>query len=79
MSESWAIQLSRLVIGRLSPFECHAYPPAPAKLERIAGCGSSPVVQYQGTGDYFLDLPLARGLGVACLPRRGLGERPFRA
>jgi len=30
-------------------------PPAPEKLERIAGCGSSPVVRYEGTGAYFLD------------------------
>ena len=30
-------------------------PPAPAKLERIVGCGSSPVVEYRGTGAYFLD------------------------
>ena len=30
-------------------------PTAPAKLERIVGCGSSPVVDYTGTGAYFLD------------------------
>ena len=30
-------------------------PPVPEKLERIAGCGSSPVVRYGGTGAYFLD------------------------
>ena len=30
-------------------------PPAPGKLERLAGCGSSPVVSYAGTGAYFLD------------------------
>ena len=30
-------------------------PPAPERLERIAGCGSSPVVSYGGTGAYFLD------------------------
>ena len=30
-------------------------PPAPAELRRIVGCGSSPVVQYEGTGAYFLD------------------------
>jgi hypothetical protein len=30
-------------------------PPAPGKLTRIAGCGSSPVVRYEGTGAYFLD------------------------
>jgi len=26
-----------------------------AKLKEIAGCGSSPVIQYNGTGAYFLD------------------------
>lgn len=30
-------------------------PPAPGRLTRIMGCGSSPLVQYEGTGAYFLD------------------------
>jgi hypothetical protein len=30
-------------------------PPAPASLVRLAGCGSSPVVDYAGTGAWFLD------------------------
>jgi len=30
-------------------------PPRPQSLEQIAGCGSSPVVFYEGTGSYFLD------------------------
>ncbi|AHJ97084.1 hypothetical protein Hsw_1489 [Hymenobacter swuensis DY53] len=30
-------------------------PRKPAALRRVAGTGSSPVVQYQGTGAYFLD------------------------
>lgn len=30
-------------------------PPDSAKLEEIAGCGSSPIVSYEGTGCYFLD------------------------
>jgi hypothetical protein len=30
-------------------------PPKPAALERVAGCGSSPVVRYEGTGCYFLE------------------------
>lgn len=30
-------------------------PPAPERLERVAGCGSSPIVGYEGTGAYFLD------------------------
>ncbi len=30
-------------------------PPHPERLERVFGCGSSPVVRYEGTGAYFLD------------------------
>lgn len=30
-------------------------PPAPEKLERIVGCGASPMVAYEGTGAYFLE------------------------
>lgn len=33
----------------------HSRPPSPARLLRVAGCGSSPVVEYGGTGAYFLD------------------------
>lgn len=36
-------------------------PPAPASLEHIAGSGNSPLVQYDGTGAYFLDR-LASGI-----------------
>ena len=30
-------------------------PPSPKKLKRVAGTGSSPVVEYAGSGAYFLD------------------------
>ncbi len=30
-------------------------PPKPAQLERIIGCGSSPMLEYEGTGSYFLE------------------------
>ncbi len=30
-------------------------PPAPERLERIVGCGSSPVARYEGTGAYFIE------------------------
>src|SRR5690606_24411256 len=30
-------------------------PPDPARLERVAGYGASPVVEYEGLGVYFLD------------------------
>ena len=41
----------------------HTRPPAPEKLERVAGCGSSPIIGYGGTGAYFLDR-MAPGLWV---------------
>ncbi len=30
-------------------------PPKPERLERVIGCGCSPVVEYEGTGAYFLE------------------------
>ncbi|MCJ7750855.1 MAG: hypothetical protein MUQ65_07140, partial [Armatimonadetes bacterium] len=30
-------------------------PPHPELLERVVGCGSSPMVAYEGTGSYFLE------------------------
>ncbi|MCX7046188.1 MAG: cellulase family glycosylhydrolase [Candidatus Sumerlaeota bacterium] len=30
-------------------------PPAPDKLTRVIGCGSSPLIEYEGTGAYFLE------------------------
>jgi hypothetical protein len=39
----------------------HTAPPAPARLHRIAGTGSSPIVSYEGSGAYFLDR-LAEGV-----------------
>ena len=30
-------------------------PPAPEKLEHVWGCGTSPIVSYEGSGAYFLD------------------------
>lgn len=30
-------------------------PVMPEKLQSVAGCGSSPIVKYEGTGAYFLD------------------------
>lgn len=33
----------------------HTQPAAPEQLEEIAGCGSSPLVEYEGTGAYFID------------------------
>ncbi len=33
----------------------NSHPLAPDKLQHIAGCGSSPLVTYDGTGAYFID------------------------
>jgi len=35
--------------------DTRAEPPHPELLERVVGCGSSPVVEYEGTGSYFLE------------------------
>jgi hypothetical protein len=35
--------------------DTRAIPPAPDQLRRLAGCGRSPLVDYDGTGAYFLD------------------------
>lgn len=35
--------------------DTHSLPPAPERLERVAGVGRSPIVAYDGTGAYFLD------------------------
>ena len=35
--------------------DTRSLPPAPERLERVAGVGRSPVVDYDGTGAYFLD------------------------
>ncbi len=54
---SYEEDLSEMVTERefLYSNDTSTAPPAPAKLERIIGCGSSPVVRYEGTGAYFLD------------------------
>lgn len=33
----------------------HTQPVAAERLEAVAGCGSSPIVSYEGTGAYFID------------------------
>jgi len=35
--------------------DTHSTPPAPNKLKKIVGFGSSPVIQYSGQGSYFID------------------------
>jgi hypothetical protein len=54
---SWNEALSERV-GETAFLYCNttrSRPPRPERLHRIAGCGSSPVVSYEGTGAYFLD------------------------
>lgn len=52
-------------------------PVAPDKLLSVAGCGSSPVVGYEGTGAYFLDR-LEEGLWrLEVMPDALLLEDPF--
>ena len=54
---SYEEQLSEMVTREafLYSNDTTTEPPAPGELQRVAGCGSSSVVQYQGTGAYFLD------------------------
>lgn len=39
----------------LSSNTTHTPPPRPQALTRVWGCGSSPVVSYEGSGAYFID------------------------
>lgn len=54
---SYENDLAELVSEKKFIYSNHtqSVPPAPDKLELIAGFGSSPMVQYDGTGAYFLD------------------------
>ena len=54
---SYEEDLSEMVTERefLHSNTARTKPPAPDKLERVVGCGSSPVVDYEGTGAYFLE------------------------
>jgi hypothetical protein len=54
---SYEEQLSEMVTDETFIYSnsTETRPPAPGELTRIVGCGSSPVVQYEGTGAYFLD------------------------
>ncbi len=52
-------------------------PPLSSSLKEIAGCGSSPVVQYDGTGIYFLDR-LSEGLWrLELMPDACLIDDPY--
>lgn len=48
------------------------------KLAQIAGCGSSPVVQYDGNGAYFLDKICDGGWRLEVYPDAMLVDNPFR-
>jgi len=54
---SYDEQLSEMVTPTTFMYsnDTKTQPPATGELRRIVGCGSSPVVQYEGTGAYFLD------------------------
>jgi hypothetical protein len=54
---SYEENLSELVSSDLFFYSnnTRSSPPAPAKLRRIVGFGSSPVVRYEGVGLYFMD------------------------
>jgi len=54
---SYEEDLSEMVTERefLYSNDTGTQPLAPELLERVVGCGSSPVVSYEGTGSYFLE------------------------
>jgi len=54
---SWQEALSERVGEKVFLYSnnTRSKPPRPERLQRIVGCGSSPVVSYDGTGAYFLD------------------------
>ncbi|HET7038556.1 MAG TPA: hypothetical protein VFH97_01630, partial [Gemmatimonadales bacterium] len=54
---SYAEDLSEMVADTVFLYsnDTRTAPPAPAGLRHVAGVGSSPVVEYGGTGAYFLD------------------------
>lgn len=54
---NYAEALSEMVTDRafLYANTTKSVPPHPERLERIVGCGSSPVARYEGTGSYFLE------------------------
>ncbi|MCU6167598.1 hypothetical protein KWH76_22610, partial [Enterobacter roggenkampii] len=52
-------------------------PVMPEQLQSVAGCGSSPIVKYEGTGAYFLD-KLENGLWrLEVMPDAVQIEDPF--
>ena len=52
-------------------------PESPSRLEQIAGCGASPVVDYGGTGAYFLDR-IGKGLWrLEVMPDAVIVDDPF--
>jgi hypothetical protein len=53
-------------------------PPAPAKLTRIVGCGSSPVVESAGGGAYFLDRLSANAWFLQAYPAAIVVDDPYR-
>jgi len=54
---SYEEDLSEMVTERefLHSNDTSTQPPAPESLARVVGCGTSPVVRYEGTGSYFLE------------------------
>lgn len=54
---SYEQDLSEMVTDRIFMYsnDTTTRPPKAGSLKRIVGCGSSPVVSYEGTGAYFLD------------------------
>jgi len=54
---SYQENLSQMLTEKLFLYssDTQSVPPNPRMLEKIIGCGSSPIVRYEGTGAYFLE------------------------
>ena len=63
----------------LFEFDPARSPPSPATIERIIGCGSSPLVTYEGTGCVLPRATGARRVAAGTLSGRSLGQRPVRS
>lgn len=57
--------------------DTQSVPPAKAKLKRVVGCGVSPLIEYDGTGSYFLD-KVADGIWrLELYPDAAIVDNPF--
>lgn len=76
---SYEEDLAEMVTTRKFIYTHHTttMPPDPDKLEHVAGWGRSPVVQYDGTGAYFLDKVSPGVWSLEIFPDAAITGNPF--